>query len=151
MLFRSSGFAARRAESASRGMLRGFGVSCFLETARGAPNEGAELRFGPDRTVSIRVGTQSNGMGHETTYVQIASDLLGLPPETFRYVQGDTATVRAGNGHGGARSMHMGGTALVRTADGNVIPKSPSGANQPRTNVHQRGDPTPKAVATLSR
>ena len=56
-------------------------------------------------------------MGHETTYVQIASDLLGLPPETFRYVQGDTATVRAGNGHGGARSMHMGGTALVRTAE----------------------------------
>src|SRR6185503_14325511 len=60
---------------------------------------------------------QSNGMGHETAYAQIAADLLGLPIEAFRYVQADTRDVRAGNGHGGARSMHMGGTALCKTVD----------------------------------
>ena len=48
---------------------------------------------------------------------QIAADLLGLPIETFRYVQADTAEVRAGNGHGGARSMHMGGAALCKAVD----------------------------------
>ncbi len=64
----------------------------------------------------MRVGTQSNGQGHETTYPQIAADLLGLPPETFRYIQADTEKVRAGNGHGGARSMHMGGAAMFRAA-----------------------------------
>ena len=58
--------------------------------------------------MELRVGTQSNGQGHETTYPQIAADLLGLPPETFRYIQADTGKVRAGNGHGGARSMHHG-------------------------------------------
>lgn len=111
-----AGFAARRAESESRGLLRGMGLCCFLETARGAPNEGAEIRFAADGTVEIRVGTQSNGQGHETTYPQIAADLLGLPPSSFRYIQADTALVRAGNGHGGARSMHMGGAALFKAA-----------------------------------
>jgi carbon-monoxide dehydrogenase large subunit len=112
-----AGFAARRAASEARGRLRGLGISCFLETARGAPNEGAEIRFEPDGHIALLVGTQSNGMGHETTYPQIAADLLGLPPETFRYVQGDTGVVQAGNGHGGARSMHMGGAALVKTVE----------------------------------
>jgi carbon-monoxide dehydrogenase large subunit len=112
-----AGFAARRAADAARGMLRGIGVTCFMETARGAPNEGAEIRFDDDGKVALLVGTQSNGMGHETTYPQIASDLLGLPFETFRYVQADTAMVRDGNGHGGARSMHMGGAALCKAVD----------------------------------
>lgn len=112
-----AGFAARRAVSEAGGMRRGLGIACFLETARGSPNEGAELRFEPGGQVSLLVGTQSNGVGHETTYTQIAADLMGLPPETFRYVQGDTGLVRAGNGHGGARSMHMGGAALVKTVN----------------------------------
>jgi carbon-monoxide dehydrogenase large subunit len=112
-----AGFAARRAASEAKGLRRGMGISCFLETARGSPNEGAELRFEIDGRIALLVGTQSNGMGHETTYSQIAADLLGLPPETFRYVQGDTGLVRAGNGHGGARSMHMGGAALVKTVN----------------------------------
>ena len=111
-----AGFAGRRAASAARGRLRGLGLCCFMETARGAPNEGAEIRFAADGRVELRVGTQSNGQGHETAFPQIAADLLGLPPETFRYIQADTAEVRAGNGHGGARSMHMGGAAMVRAA-----------------------------------
>ena len=112
-----AGFTARRELSRRRGRLRGIGVTCFMETARGAPNEGAELRFEDGGVVALVVGTQSNGMGHETAYAQIAADLLGLPIETFRYVQADTARVRAGNGHGGARSMHMGGAALCRAVD----------------------------------
>ena len=111
-----AGFGQRRAGSESRGRLRGIGVACFLETARGAPNEGAELRFGSDDIVTILVGTQSNGQGHETSYPQIAADLLGLKLEQFRYVQADTEEISEGNGHGGARSMHMGGAALFRAA-----------------------------------
>ena len=112
-----AGYAARHAASRAHGKLRGIGVTCFMETARGAPNEGAEIRFEDDGAVTLLIGTQSNGMGHETTYPQIAADLLGLPIEAFRYVQADTALVRDGNGHGGARSMHMGGAALSKAAD----------------------------------
>ena len=61
----------------------------------------------------LHLGTQSNGQGHETTFPQIAADRLGLPIGQFDFVQADTRTVRAGHGHGGARSLHMGGSALV--------------------------------------
>jgi carbon-monoxide dehydrogenase large subunit len=110
-------FAARRRDSAARGRLRGLGVGCFLETARGTPNEGAEIRFESDGRVSLILGTQSNGQGHETSYPQIAAAVLGLPVESFRFVQADTRAVRSGAGHGGARSMHQGGAALVRAAE----------------------------------
>jgi carbon-monoxide dehydrogenase large subunit len=122
-----AGFAARRSASEQRGLLRGLGLCCFMETARGAPNEGAEIRFAADGTVELLVGTQSNGQGHETSYPQIAADLLGLSPGVFRYTQGDTARVRAGNGHGGARSMHMGGAAMFRAAN-EVIAKGTAAA-----------------------
>ena len=117
-----AGFAARREASRQRGMLRGIGVTCFLETARGAPNEGAEIRFEPAGKVALLLGTQSNGQGHETSFPQIAADRLGLPIECFIYRQADTAIIRDGNGHGGARSLHMGGAAMVKAIDG-VIAK----------------------------
>ncbi|NNM73364.1 xanthine dehydrogenase family protein molybdopterin-binding subunit [Enterovirga aerilata] len=110
-------FEPRRQDSAGRGMLRGLGLACFLETARGAPGEWARVAFEPDGTVTLLVGTQSNGQGHETSFPQIAADLLGLPVESFRYVQADTRRVRKGSGHGGARSLHQGGTAMVRAIE----------------------------------
>jgi len=116
----TEGFAARRREAADRGRLRGLGIACFLETSRGTPGERAEIRFEPDArgslVVALVLGTQSNGQGHETSFAQIAADLLGLPIAAFRFVQADTSEVKSGNGHGGARSMHMGGTALYQAA-----------------------------------
>jgi len=108
----TEGFAARRQEAADRGKLRGLGIACFLETSRGTPGERAEIRFEPEAGITLVLGTQSNGQGHETSFPQIAADLLGLPIGAFRFVQADTRDVKSGNGHGGARSMHMGGTAL---------------------------------------
>jgi aerobic carbon-monoxide dehydrogenase large subunit len=112
----TDGFEARRKEAAERGKLRGRGLVCFLETSRGTPGERAEIRFEPDGSIALVLGTQSNGQGHETSFPQIAADIFGLPIETFRFVQADTKVVKSGNGHGGARSMHMGGTALCWAA-----------------------------------
>ena len=106
------GFEVRRTEAAKKGRLRGLGIACFIETARGANNEGAEVNFLDGNIVELRLVTESNGQGHETAFSQIAADKFGLPLESFHYVQANTAEVRAGNGHGGARSMHMGGSAL---------------------------------------
>ena len=112
-----AGFAARRLASQSRGRLRGIGITCFLETARGAPDEGAEIRFEADGSIALVLGSQSNGQGHETVFPQLAASVFGLQPSAFRYIQANTELVRAGNGHGGARSLHQGGTALVRAAE----------------------------------
>jgi aerobic carbon-monoxide dehydrogenase large subunit len=111
------GFRKRRAQSKKAGLLRGIGLACFLETSRGALGEFARAAFEADGTVSLAVGTQSNGQGHETAYPQVAADLLGLPIDAFRFHQGDTDLLPGGNGHGGARSMHMGGTALVMAVE----------------------------------
>jgi len=113
-----AGFEERRRNSRARGRLRGIGFACFLETARGQPNEVAELQFGEDGRIDLKVGTHSNGQGHETTYSQIAANALGLPLERFRFRQGDTDDLDSGGGHGGARSMHQGGTALLLAAEG---------------------------------
>ena len=113
---RDDGFAERRQAAAERGRLRGLGIACFLETSRGTPGERAEIRFKADGRVALVLGTQSNGQGHETSFAQIAADLLGLPIAAFSFVQADTRAVKSGNGHGGARSMHMGGTALSLAA-----------------------------------
>ncbi len=112
-----TGFPARRASARARGRLLGLGVTCFLETARGAPDEGAELRFEGGGRVALLVGSQSNGQGHETSFPQLAASLLGLPVEAFRYVQADTLLIPAGHGHGGARSLHQAGAALTRAAE----------------------------------
>ena len=113
----AKGFATRRAAAKARGRLLGIGVACFLETSRGAPNEGAEVRIAGDGKVMVAVGTESNGQGHETAFAQIAADRLGVPIEAIRYVQADTGQVKSGAGHGGARSMHMGGAAVVKAID----------------------------------
>jgi len=108
-----AGFAARRDASRAAGRLRGQGFACFLESARGAPEEGAELRFAADGMIEIRVGTESNGQGHETVFSRLVAERLGAPMAEVRYIQADTRETRMGHGHGGARSMHMGGRAIV--------------------------------------
>ena len=110
-------FKERQIDSAKKGMLRGLGFGCFLETARGAPQEGAEIKFNASGKIQLRVGTESNGQGHETTYTQIASERLGLPIDCFEYLQSDTRQIRVGYGHGGARSMHMGGATMALAID----------------------------------
>ncbi len=113
----AGGFAGRRAEAAARGVLLGRGVACFLETARGAPGEWAKAAVAPDGTATIVVGTHSNGQGHETSFPQVAADRLGLAVECVRFRQADTGLIANGHGHGGARSLHMGGHALVLAVD----------------------------------
>jgi len=114
----TEGFKSRQRASRKRGRLRGLGLACFLETARGQPNEVAELRVTEDGRIALKVGTHSNGQGHETTYAQIAADVLGLPLDRFVFRQGDTDDLDSGGGHGGARSMHQGGTAVLMAAEG---------------------------------
>lgn len=107
-----AGFAARRAASAAAGLRRGLGIACFLETARGAPDEWAALRMDGDGRVTLRIGTQSNGQGHETSFPQVVGAMLGVPEASVALVQADTEKIPRGGGHGGARSLHLGSGAM---------------------------------------
>ena len=76
-----AGFAARKAEAASRGKKRGIGLSCYIEACGIAPSaavgslgagvglwESGEVRVNPVGTVEILTGSHSHGQGHETTF-----------------------------------------------------------------------------------
>lgn len=106
-----AGFAARKADSKARGRLRGIGMSYYVEACGGQPNEKATLRVNADETVNLMIGNQSNGQGHETAYAQLIVEGLGVPLESIKVVQGDTATVNFGMGTGGSRALPVGGAA----------------------------------------
>ncbi len=111
-----SGFDARRAVSAARGLLRGRGVSTYVEVA-GTISERMELRFDATGGLSILAGTFSYGQGHHTAYAQMVHDWLGVPLAKIRFVQGDTDVIATGRGTFGSRSMTVGGSALRMACD----------------------------------
>ncbi len=110
--------AARRAASAARGRLRGFGLAAYVESCGGGTNEMAEVRVESDGGISLSIGSQNNGQGHPTAYAQIVSERLGLPLDRIRLVQGDTDAVAYGTGTGFSRSVTVGGVAVDRAAEG---------------------------------
>jgi carbon-monoxide dehydrogenase large subunit len=81
-----------------------------------------DLRFDAEGNVAILAGTHSHGQGHETAFAQMATEFLGIPFESIRYVQGDTDKVAIGRGTYASRSVMLGGCALKAAAD-DVIAK----------------------------
>jgi carbon-monoxide dehydrogenase large subunit len=150
-----AGFAARRAEAVKRGKRRGIGLAYYLEVTMGDPTERAEIRFADDGFVDVYVGTQSTGQGHETGYIQLTSQRLGIDGEKIRVRQGDTDTIPVGGGTGGSRSLYSEGQAIILTAD-SVIDKGKPRCWRPRlpTSPSPTGDfqsSGPTAASTSSR
>ena len=125
-----AGFAARRAEAASRGKLRGIGVAAYIEACGIAPSnvagalgaraglyEAATVRVNPTGSVSVFCGTHSHGQGHATTFAQVVADMLGIPEENIDVVEGDTSRIPFGMGTYGSRSLAVGGSAIVKATD----------------------------------
>ncbi|HEY4941970.1 MAG TPA: xanthine dehydrogenase family protein molybdopterin-binding subunit [Rhizomicrobium sp.] len=123
-----SGFAARKAESAKRGKLRGFGFGYYVEITGAAGQEPAAIKFTENGGVELYCGTQSNGQGHETSFAQLVAEKLGVPFESITVKQGDTEWVNGG-GTGGSRSLNMSGGALMVSSD-EVIKKGKVAAGQ---------------------
>ncbi len=111
------GFAARRAEARTQSRLRGVGHAVYIEQSGFPPDEFAEARFDPAGTLTLLMGSQSSGQGHQTAYAQLAAEKLGLPLEKIRVLQGDTDAIGFGRGTGGSRSIPVGGAALFHAAD----------------------------------
>jgi carbon-monoxide dehydrogenase large subunit len=110
------GFEARRDDARAHGKLRGIGLSTYIEECAGGGPEQATVEVRGDGKVTVLIGTQSNGQGHETAYTQIVSDRLGIPAEDITIVQGDSERVVWGSGTGGSRSIPVGGSALSDSA-----------------------------------
>lgn len=100
-----AGFEKRRAASAAAGKLRGIGLSYYVESILGDDSETTTLEFTDAGRVSVYVGTQSTGQGHETVYAQYVADETGIPVALVDVVQGDSDRIAHGGGTGGSRSV----------------------------------------------
>jgi carbon-monoxide dehydrogenase large subunit len=125
-----AGFAARKADSARRGKLRGIGYATYIEACGLAPSnvagslgaraglfEAGEVRVHPTGKVTVFTGSHSHGQGHETTFAQVVADRLGIAFDDIDIVHGDTGRILFGMGTYGSRSIAVGGTAIVKALD----------------------------------
>ena len=111
------GFAARRRQSESRGLRRGFGIAMHVYLAGFNFTETTRLVVGTDGEIDLLIGAQSGGQGHATTFAQVAAARLGIDPARIRVVQGDTDRIGTGSGTGASRSLTIGGSSILRAAD----------------------------------
>jgi carbon-monoxide dehydrogenase large subunit len=111
------GFDARRRTAQANGKLRGIGIANYIETATGWPVERAEMTVTADGRVDLVIGTQASGQGHETSFAQIATELLGVPFDSVELRTGDTDFVKDGSGSHSSRTMRLGGHLFKQTAD----------------------------------
>jgi carbon-monoxide dehydrogenase large subunit len=116
-----------QAEKRARGELMGIGICTFTEIVGAGPSkacdvlgvgmfDSAEIRVHPTGSVIARMGTMSQGQGHQTTYAQIIASELGLPSEDIQIEEGDTDTAPYGLGTYGSRSTPVGGAATAMAA-----------------------------------
>jgi carbon-monoxide dehydrogenase large subunit len=117
-----SGFEARKAESVSRGKLRGRGIGQFLEVTAPLQAEYGGVHFEADGRVTILTGSHDHGQGHGTTFGQIVATQLGVPFDKIRLMQSDSDQLVTGTGTGGSKSLMCSGTAFVE-ASAKVIEK----------------------------
>ena len=111
------GFPARRAQSAAKGKWRGIGMATYVEKCGGGGTpETAIAKFNDDASITLYLGNQTNGQGHETAIRQIASARLGIDAERIAIVQGDSDVTPEGM-TGGSRMVSVAGVATLGLAD----------------------------------
>jgi len=110
-----AGFESRRAASAARGLLRGYGFSVYQEPD-GYYESHVGTVFDASGDLTLALSATANGQGHETTFKQIVSQQLGLPQERIRFVSGDSDLTGVGIGSVGSCETTVTGTAIVHCA-----------------------------------
>ena len=108
-------FPKRLKVAKKQGLLRGIGLGSYVEVCGTmGENETAQVRLDSNGDVTILIGTQSSGQGHQTAYAQLVAEQFGLPPERVHILQGDTDVVATGVGTGGSSSIPSGGVSVER-------------------------------------
>jgi aerobic carbon-monoxide dehydrogenase large subunit len=107
-------FGKRAKAARKQGLVRGIGLASYVEVCGTMGEETAQVALDPNGDVSVLIGTQSSGQGHQTAYAQIVAEQFGLPPERVHVFQGDTDMIATGLGTGGSASIPTGGVSVER-------------------------------------
>ena len=114
------GFAARAAQSAKAGKLRGRGIATFLEwTGGNVFEERVTVAVKANREIEIYATTQAMGQGIATSYAQLAVDVFGVELDNIKITMGDSDR-GSGFGSAGSRSLFTAGSAVKVAADKTV-------------------------------
>ncbi|MBN3267586.1 xanthine dehydrogenase family protein molybdopterin-binding subunit [Bordetella bronchiseptica] len=119
------GVRARQARGEADGRRIGVGVATYTEQAAhgtsvfaawGTPVipgfDQATARVTPDGGLEVRVGVHSHGQGMETTFAQIAHEILGIDVARIKVLHGDTGQTPFSTGTYASRSLVMSGGAV---------------------------------------
>ena len=105
----------KRAKVAKKaGLVRGIGMATYVEVCGTMGEETANVRLDPNGDVTVLIGSQSTGQGHQTAYAQVVAEQFGLPPERVHVIQGDTDIVKTGLGTGGSSAIPTGGVSVQK-------------------------------------
>ena len=110
-----NGFPARKSAARKRGRLLGRGMSTYIE-ATGAgfsPQDQIEMRWNDDGGLTLYAPTHNHGQGHETTYAQLVSGVLGIPMDKIRLRTAGADFYLVGNATGGSRSLLAVGSVIL--------------------------------------
>ncbi len=109
-----NGFPARKAEAEKRGKLygRGLGLLCRVDQRQRPERDGALRGQGRRQGRDLDGRTQGMGQGLETSFTQLASELLGIDASQITIAMGDSDHV-GGVGSMGSRSAYIGGSAVL--------------------------------------
>ncbi len=119
------GFAARRAQSAARGRLRGRGIATYIEASGAggfAPQDQVRVRWDDAARITLNATSHSHGQGHETVYAQIVAGVLGVPIDSIRLQTAQRDLFLTGNPSGGSRSL-LGVGSVMQLAAHEVVKK----------------------------
>ena len=100
------------------GRYHGIGIGCFVDSTGPGPAEYARIRVRSPDAIDVFTGCSSSGQGHQTTFAQIAADVLGLPIVTSDESEASAkgAALLAGVGAGTFVDAHAAARASFRPA-----------------------------------
>lgn len=105
----------KRAKAAKKqGLVRGIGLASYVEVCGTMGEETAHVQLDPNGDVTVLIGSQSSGQGHQTAYAQIVAEQFGIAPERVHVFQGDTDRIATGLGTGGSSAIPSGGVSVQR-------------------------------------
>jgi carbon-monoxide dehydrogenase large subunit len=104
-------FESDRKEAATRGRLRGIGISMYVEITAVGPYETARIALQPDGTILLFSSIMPVGQGSETTQRQMVAEELGIAMDQVAIRQGDTDEVPDAVGTFASRGAAVGGAA----------------------------------------
>ena len=118
LLCQAEVWLAEQPRDAGGGRMRcGAGLALYMKVNGMGRQERAEVvATAKSDTVEARIGSQSNGQGHATTFGAIVAGRLGLRPDAILVVQGDTDLVAFGTGTGASSALATTGAGVSRSA-----------------------------------